>query len=131
MIKTCIRLSFTCQTLFNPKQTLGKITNYIWDGQTPAITIQYATRREAEKAMSEGRTLGDRLLTLTWAFDTSLSVSSQSATASVAGSQHVSPHSFTSVTPHSTTPLLSPDDTLVSGAQYGMGYPLYSITKLH
>lgn len=91
---------------------LGKITNYVWDGQTPAVTIQYSTRREAEKAMSEGRTLGDRLLTLTWVFDVALPLSSQSTATSMAGTHHVSTHSYTSVVPHTTTPLLSPDETL-------------------
>lgn len=99
------------------QQTLGKITNYNWDGQTPTITIQYSTRREAEKAMNEGRTLGDRLLTLTWAFDAALPVTSQpqvsTATPTSSHQSQLSPHSYASVTPHSTTALLSPDETLV------------------
>lgn len=99
----------------NPKQTLGTVSNYIWDDQTPTVTIQYSTRREAEKAMSEGRTLGDRLLTLTWAFDSPLPVSSQAAGGGVAGGHHVATHAYSNVAPHSTTPSLSPDDTLVSG----------------
>ncbi|KAK8385783.1 hypothetical protein O3P69_016511 [Scylla paramamosain] len=96
--------------------TLGKITNYVWDGQTPAITIQYSTRREAEKAMNEGRTLGDRLLTLTWAFDAALPLTSQTPATAPAPSPsqqpQLSPHSYASVTPHSTTTLLSADETL-------------------
>lgn len=99
------------------QQTLGKITNYVWDGQTPAITIQYSTRREAEKAMNEGRTLGDRLLTLTWAFDATLPITSQlpasAPTPSPSQQPQLSPHSYANVTPHSTTALLSPDETLV------------------
>ncbi|KAK3864797.1 hypothetical protein Pcinc_029538 [Petrolisthes cinctipes] len=99
--------------------TLGKVTNYNWDGQTPAVTIQYATRREAEKAMTEGRTLGDRLLTLTWAFDASpppqLPISQQPAVVSKVMSQpqqHITTPSYVTATPHSTTPLLSPDDAM-------------------
>lgn len=91
--------------------TLGTVSNYIWDDQTPAVTIHYSSRREAEKAMSEGRTLGDRLLTLTWAFDSPLPVSSQAA-GGVAGGHHVAAHAYSNVAPHSTTPSLSPDDTL-------------------
>ena len=47
-------------------QVFGTVTSYEWDGATPAVEVTYATRREAEKAMVEGRTLADRLLTLTW-----------------------------------------------------------------
>lgn len=108
------------RTFFYPKQTLGTVSNYIWDDQTPAVTIQYSSRREAEKAMSEGRTLGDRLLTLTWAFDSPLPVSSQ-ASGGVAGGHHVATHAYSNVAPHSTTPSLSPDDTLVSSLMFSDG----------
>lgn len=67
--------------------------------------------------MNEGRTLGDRLLTLTWAFDAALPMTSQPPVNTPAPpSSHqsqLSPHSYASVTPHSTTALLSPDETLV------------------
>ena len=45
---------------------LGNVINFEWDGMTPSMTVEYSTRRHAEKAMSEGRVLGDRLLTFTW-----------------------------------------------------------------
>lgn len=68
--------------------------------------------------MNEGRTLGDRLLTLTWAFDAALPITSQPpvSTSAPPSSHHsqMSPHSYASVTPHSTTALLSHDETLVS-----------------
>ena len=91
------------------------MTNYVWDDQTPAVTIQYSARREAEKAMVEGRTLGDRLLTVTF-FDSPLPARTQSTASGVIGNKHVTTHTFPSVTPHSTTPLLSPEETLVSSA---------------
>ena len=46
--------------------SLGNVINFLWDGQTPSITVEYSTRRHAEKAMNEGRNFGDRLLTLMW-----------------------------------------------------------------
>lgn len=117
-VKMTRKVSWELKELFlDPKQTLGTVSNYIWDDQTPAVTIHYSSRREAEKAMSEGRTLGDRLLTLTWAFDSPLPVSSQAA-GGVAGGHHVAAHAYSNVAPHSTTPSLSPDDTLVSSLMF-------------
>lgn len=74
--------------------------------------------------MNEGRTLGDRLLTLTWAFDATLPITSQpqvsTATATPSHQAQLSPHSYTSVTPHSTTALLSPEETLVGNSDIVM-----------
>ncbi|KAF2359100.1 RNA recognition motif domain [Trinorchestia longiramus] len=46
--------------------SLGTVISFLWDGQTPSVTVEYSTRRHAEKAIAEGRMLGDRLLTITW-----------------------------------------------------------------
>ncbi|XP_076068375.1 zinc finger protein swm [Oratosquilla oratoria] len=74
---------------------MGSIVNYDWDDATPAVTVQYATRREAERTMTEGRNLEDRLLTVTW-------VNEQQAP-SRTSSQQVPP---VMPAPHSTTPTL-------------------------
>ncbi|KAA0187820.1 hypothetical protein HAZT_HAZT001502 [Hyalella azteca] len=46
--------------------SLGNVISFLWDGLTPSVTVEYSTRRHAEKAFSEGRMMGDRLMTLTW-----------------------------------------------------------------
>lgn len=67
-------------------QTLGNVVTYAWDKLTPSIAVQYATRRDAEKAMAEGRNLGDRLLTLTWASEVASGLGSPPPPAAAAAS---------------------------------------------
>lgn len=85
--------------------------------------------------MNEGRTLGDRLLTLTWAFDAALPITSQPPVNTAAPpSSHQpqsSPHSYASVTPHSTTTLLSPDETLVGTFSVIFNIILINMTVMH
>lgn len=81
---------------------LGPITTYDWDDQTPAVNIIYAARHDAEKAMAEGRTLGDRLLTLTWVYEPHTPSHVQPVTPSIPAQAYHQMH-----TPHTTQPTLS------------------------
>ncbi|XP_054279782.1 RNA-binding protein 26-like isoform X2 [Macrosteles quadrilineatus] len=44
----------------------GEVADHIWDEATPALVIQFKTRKDAETAMAKGRNFQDRLLSVTW-----------------------------------------------------------------
>lgn len=44
----------------------GEIIDYVWDETTPALELNFKTRKEAEAAMKSGRNFQDRLLSVTW-----------------------------------------------------------------
>lgn len=47
-------------------QKFGEIIDYVWDEVTPALVVNFKTRKEAENAMNKGRNFQDLLLTATW-----------------------------------------------------------------
>jgi len=44
----------------------GEVADHVWDEATPALVIQFKTRKDAETAMAKGRNFQDRLLSVTW-----------------------------------------------------------------
>ncbi|XP_046683230.1 RNA-binding protein 26 isoform X2 [Homalodisca vitripennis] len=44
----------------------GEVVDHVWDEATPALVVQFKTRKDAETAMAKGRNFQDRLMTITW-----------------------------------------------------------------
>lgn len=47
-------------------QKFGEVAEHVWDEATPALVIQFKTRKDAETAMAKGRNFQDRLMSVTW-----------------------------------------------------------------
>jgi len=44
----------------------GEVVDHVYDEATPALVIQFKTRKDAETAMAKGRNFQDRLMSVTW-----------------------------------------------------------------